>query len=220
MGSLDMARYELANFGYERYEALLPVIKAAITQIEASGHYEVLKESYVTSNFSQSYDMTKLVVRVNHLGLTGFDVYTMLKQQYNIQMELAEGYVVMAVITPADTKESIQRLVDALLHIATHYAKGMTVLSLHVTPDEVNELVVCPREAYYAPQETIAIDDAEGRVSADTLMIYPPGIPLVIPGEKISRDVIAMYHYYNKTIGNVLMEAGSAHHITVIKEHA
>ena len=220
MGSLDMARYELANFGYERYETLLPVIQAAITQIEASGHYEVLKESYVTSNFSQSYDMTKLVVRVNHLGLTGFDVYTMLKQQYNIQMELAEGYVVMAVITPADTKESIQRLVDALLHIATHYAKGMTVLSLHVTPDEVNELVVCPREAYYAPQETIAIDDAEGRVSADTLMIYPPGIPLVIPGEKISRDVIAMYHYYNKTIGNVLMEAGSAHHITVIKEHA
>lgn len=220
MSSLDMARHELACYGRERYTKILPLIDAAIAQIEAGGHYEVLKSHYVEQQFAQSYDKTKLVVRVNHLGLTGFEVYSMLKEHYNIQMELAEGYVVMAVITPADTQASLQRLVDALLHIEKNHAKGMTVLSLHVTPDEVNELVVCPRDAYYAEQETITIDEAEGRISADTLMIYPPGIPLIIPGEKISCDVIAQYHYYNKTIGNVLMEAGSAHHITVIKEHA
>ncbi|WP_051910355.1 aminotransferase class I/II-fold pyridoxal phosphate-dependent enzyme [Lysinibacillus sp. BF-4] len=220
MSSLDIARHELVCHGKERYAQLLPLIKQATKQIEAGGHYEVLKQAYVNERFAQHYDMTKLVVRVNNLGLTGFEVYTLLKEQYNIQMELAEGYVVMAVITPADTTTSLQRLVDALLAIEKDHAKGMTVLSLHVTPDEVNELVVCPREAYYASQETIVIDEAEGRISADTLMIYPPGIPLVIPGEKISRDVIAQYHYYNKTIGNVLMEAGSAHHITVIKEHA
>lgn len=220
MGSLDIARRELALFAKPRYASLKPLIQQAIQQIEEGGHYEVLTAKYLKEKFAQQHDFTKLVIRVNRLGLTGFEVYTLLKENYHIQMELAEGYVVMAVITMGDAEPSIQKLVHALQDIEQKYAKGMTVLSLHVTPSTMNELVLLPREAYYAEHDTLAIDEAMGRVSADTLMIYPPGIPLVIPGETITADVISQYHYYNKTIGNVLMETSVKHHITVVKEHA
>lgn len=218
MSSLDAARRELALYGKERFEELKPIIADAIRELEAGSGYEVLKADYVYSHFHQSYDWTKLVIRVNGIGLTGFDVYTILKQEYGIQMELAEGYVIMAVISFSDTKESINKLILALKDIEKKYGKHATVISTQVISNEINDLVLNPRDAFYAEQESIPIDEALGRVSADTLMIYPPGIPLIIPGELISRDVISQYHYYRQNIGKVLTEAKEENYIKVIKE--
>ena len=155
---------------------------------------------------------------MNGIGLTGFDVYTLLKKKYGIQMELAEGYVVMAVITSSDTEYSIGKLVSALKDIDNNYGEKMVVMSPHVTTDQVNELILSPREAFYCEHEQLAIDDSIGRVSADTLMIYPPGIPLVIPGELISQEVVKQYHYYRQLVGDVLTEAKEKNYITVVKE--
>jgi len=218
MSSLDVARREMVLFGKKRYRELKPIVMDAVLSIEANSNYEVLKEAYVEKYFQQSYDWTKLVIRVNGIGFTGFDVYTILKEEYGIQMELAEGYVIMAVISSFDTKESIDKLVFALKDIEKKYGKHATIISTHVTTSEVNKLVLVPRDAFYAEQESIPIDQAVGRISADTLMIYPPGIPLVIPGELISNEVLNQYHYYCQTIGNVLTEAKEANHIKVVKE--
>ncbi|WP_249872094.1 aminotransferase class I/II-fold pyridoxal phosphate-dependent enzyme [Oceanobacillus saliphilus] len=220
MGSLDVARRDLAMHGKQRYSELKPIIEKAVKAIESGSRYEVLKADYVKEQFQQSYDWTKLVIRVNGVGLTGFEVYSLLKEKYGVQMELAEGYVIMAVITSSDTEESIGRLVFALKEIEKSYGKRNVVMSTQVINDQVNELVLCPRDAFYAEQESVSIDDAYGRISADTLMIYPPGIPLVIPGELISEDVIQQYHYYQETLGNVLTDTKEANHITVIKENA
>ncbi|MFD2043445.1 aminotransferase class I/II-fold pyridoxal phosphate-dependent enzyme [Ornithinibacillus salinisoli] len=220
MSSLDVARRELALFGEGHYHKLKPIVEKAVRTIEAGSGYEVLKSYYVEDHFKQSHDWTKLVIRVNGIGLTGFEVYSLLKEKYGIQMELAEGYVVMAVITTSDTNESIERLVFALKEIEKSFGRHATVMSTHVIADQVNELIVSPREAFYAEQESISIDDAIGRISADTLMIYPPGIPLVIPGELISQDVVQQYHFYRQTLGEVLTEAKEANHITVVKENA
>lgn len=218
MSSLDVARREMVLFGKKRYRELKPIVMDAVLSIEANSNYEVLKEAYVEKYFQQSYDWTKLVIRVNGIGFTGFDVYTILKEEYGIQMELAEGYVIMAVISSFDTKESIDKLVFALKDIEKKYGKHATIISTHVTTSEVNKLVLVPRDAFYAEQESIPIDQAVGRISADTLMIYPPGIPLVIPGELISNEVLNQYHYYCQTIGSVLTEAKEANHIKVVKE--
>ncbi|MBK3495172.1 aminotransferase class I/II-fold pyridoxal phosphate-dependent enzyme [Viridibacillus sp. YIM B01967] len=220
MSSLDAARREITLYGKQRYSDLKPVVDEAVKAIESGSCYEVLKARYLKEHFNQSYDWTKLVIRVNGIGLTGFEVYTVLKEKYGIQMELAEGYVIMAVITSSDTKESIGKLVFALKDIEKNLGKSTTVISTYVTADQVNELVLSPREAYYAEHESIAIEAAIGRISADSLMIYPPGIPLVIPGELISHDVLQQYRYYCQTLGNVLTEAKEANHITVIKEEA
>ncbi|VDG94506.1 Arginine decarboxylase [Lysinibacillus sphaericus] len=217
MSSLDAARRELVLHGAEAFQRLKPIVNEAIEAIELGAHYEVLKNENVSTRFLQSQDWTKLVIRVNGLGLTGFEVYSLLKQRYGIQMELAEGYVVMAVITPADTEISIGHLTAALLDIERTYTKSHVLHSAWTVVDSVNELVMTPREAYYAEQETIAIDDAIGRISADTLMIYPPGIPLVIPGERITCEVIQHYTYYEQAFGSVLSGSKQTGSVTVVK---
>ncbi|MGJ9457302.1 aminotransferase class I/II-fold pyridoxal phosphate-dependent enzyme [Oceanobacillus sp. CF4.6] len=220
MSSLDVARRELSLYGNARYSQLKPIIEEAINEIESTSSYEILKAPYVKAHYDQFYDWTKLVIRVNGIGLTGFEVYRLLKEKYGIQMELAEGYVIMAVVTGSDTRESIEKLVLALKDIEKNLGHRSMIMLPHVTADQVNELVISPRDAFYAAQESVPIDDAVGRICADTLMIYPPGIPLVIPGERISRDILKQYHYYRQTFGNVLTEAKETNHITVIKENA
>lgn len=218
MSSLDTARHELALYGYDRFKALKPIVEKAIQEIEQNTCFEVLKNDYVKKQNMQSFDWTKLVIRVNDSGLTGFEVYTLLKEKYKIQMELAEGYVVMAVITTADDENSLKKLVWALCDIDRVYGGKPPIYSTSVTPTHSNKLLMSPRDAHYAEQELIPIDRALGRISADLLMIYPPGIPLVIPGELISKDVIQQYHYYSLNFGNVLTESDLKDHITVVKE--
>lgn len=218
ISSLDVARRELALFARERFIALKPIVNQAIYEIEKESRLEVLKSNYVISHFHQTYDWTKLVIRVNGIGLTGFEVYTLLKEKYNIQMELAEGYVVMAVISSSDSQETIGRLVFALKDIEKKYGKQSSIISTNVIAHQINELLMIPRDAFYAEQESLPINEALGRISADTLMIYPPGIPLVIPGELISNDVINQYYYYLDTVGHVLTEGKKANYIKVVKE--
>lgn len=168
--------------------------------------------------FGQAYDWTKLVVRVNDLGLTGFEVYSLLKKEYGIQAELAEGYVVMFVITYADTAESLNRLVYALQDLEMRYAKTQSLQLEMVVNDEINPIIMTPQQANYAAQEIIPIEQSIGRTSAETIMIYPPGIPLIIPGEKITQKVVTLYNYYNRKIGNILSENEFPEKITVVKD--
>ncbi len=217
MSSLDAARRELALHGSSGYERLQPIVDDAIEAIEEGGNYEVLKGSHVYGQFGQSHDWTKLVIRVNGLGLSGFDVYSLLKQRYGIQMELAEGYVVMAVITPADTEQSIARLVAALRDIERTKKTAYVLHSSWTVASAVPELVMTPREAFYGDQETIPIVEAAGRISADTLMIYPPGIPLVLPGERMTDEVIQQYNYYEQAAGAVLSGTKQPGSVTVVK---
>ncbi|MGE7129072.1 aminotransferase class I/II-fold pyridoxal phosphate-dependent enzyme [Lysinibacillus xylanilyticus] len=218
MSSLDVARRDLAVFGQQRFSSLKSVVDAAIEEIENNSRYEVLQAEYVQQNFNQAYDWTKLVIRVNDLGLTGFEVYTILKQQYGIQLELAEGYVIMAVISQVDTNESIGKLVHALKDIELNNAKKDAIQSAYVTANQINRLAMTPQQACNAETETILIYDAVGRISADTLMIYPPGIPLVIPGEVISEELVELYNFYFLNFGNVLNETKEENYITVVRE--
>ncbi|KMY32215.1 decarboxylase [Lysinibacillus xylanilyticus] len=218
MSSLDVARRDLAVFGQQRFSSLKSIVDAAIEEIENNSRYEVLQAEYVQQNFNQAYDWTKLVIRVNDLGLTGFEVYTILKQQYGIQLELAEGYVIMAVISQVDTNESIGKLVHALKDIELNNAKKDAIQSAYVTANQINRLAMTPQQACNAETETILIYDAVGRISADTLMIYPPGIPLVIPGEVISEELVELYNFYFLNFGNVLNETKEENYITVVRE--
>ena len=81
----------------------------------------------------------------------------------------------------------------------------------------MNDLILSPRDAYYSDHESIPFEEAEGRISADSVMIYPPGIPLVIPGELITKDTILQFNYYSQTLGCVLTETIEANHIKVVK---
>ena len=123
----------------------------------------------------------------------------------------------MCVISYKDSEQSLTKLVHALKDIEQRFAKQQPIHLPNVLNEKMNELAMTPQQASQQLHETINIYEAIGRISADSIMIYPPGIPLVIPGEVISSRVLQVYDFYSRNIGNVLVETQEKHQILVLK---
>jgi arginine/lysine/ornithine decarboxylase len=189
MASIDVARKQLATVGYEMLQKALNLSRWARTEInKIPGLYAFGKELIGTSGVF-NFDETKLGVNVKKLGLTGFEVYDTLRDEYNIQLELGDMYNILAIVSLGDTEESIEALVSALRDIAVKYKREKHIIGnkgILKNP----EVIISPRDAYYSRKKLIRFEDAEGEISGESIMAYPPGIPVVTPGERISREMI------------------------------
>ncbi|SCX79029.1 aminotransferase class I/II-fold pyridoxal phosphate-dependent enzyme [Alkaliphilus peptidifermentans] len=189
MASLDVARKQLVVDGEELLEEVLKLSREARRQInEIDGLYAFGKELIGTPGV-HDFDESKLSVDVRKLGLTGFEVYDLLRDQYNIQVELADYYNIMAIVSLGDTEEALNALVNALADIAMKHRRNEELKVIHnilKNPD----LIVSPRDAYYSSKRVIKLEDAEGEISGESIMAYPPGIPVVSPGERITKEMI------------------------------
>lgn len=129
-------------------------------------------------------------------------------------------YNLLFLITPADTENEIRQLVDALADLADLHQADISSAELEVSVPEIPVLSLSPRDAFYADTEAIPLAEAEGRISAESIMVYPPGIPIFIPGEIISPDNIS---YIRRNLDAGLPVQGlmdeSIEYIRVIKEH-
>jgi len=154
------------------------------------------------------------------LGLTGFEVYDIMKNEFGIQLELAETYVVLAVVGIGDDQQTVNQLVAGLRTISHRYAGQNKPLKLEQIEwmTERPMSVVSPRDAYYSPKRIIPIKDAVGEICAESLMIYPPGIPLVIPGEKLTQRIIDHYMFYREQKCNIVNNAEDPDLIQVLGE--
>ncbi|HEX2937700.1 MAG TPA: aminotransferase class I/II-fold pyridoxal phosphate-dependent enzyme, partial [Ruminiclostridium sp.] len=123
MASIDLARKKLALQGKSIFEKLLTEVAFTKKQIAAIPGLEVLNREYIDGGGIYDYDETKIVVRVNDLGLTGFEVYSLLKSEYNVQAELAETYVVLFIASIGDDESTLKRLVEALTDLSKRFAK-------------------------------------------------------------------------------------------------
>jgi arginine/lysine/ornithine decarboxylase len=188
LASLEAARKMLATEGEDIFSELVTEcqkLKKAISEIPG---LIVLDEN--TGLEAMTYDPTKIVVNVTRLGLDGFDVYDLMFEKYKIQMELAEPTIVLAVIGIGDTKETVWKLYDAFKDLSeTYYGKSDPIETLedivYVPPQ-----VMSPRQAFYADKVPCKIREAVGRVAAEAVLIYPPGIPICIPGELMTADMV------------------------------
>lgn len=197
MCSIDVARKKLYLEGKERFEKLLNLTRKAKQEInEMNGLQCITREAYRNGVGVFDYDELKLVVKVADLGMSGFKVYDMLAEEYKIQIELAEPNVILAIISLGDNQETIKKIVDALRDISNRFYGKLPKLDTDISVALKNpKMVMTPREAYYHPKRIISIHDASGLISGESIMIYPPGIPLCIPGELISRELIQHYLY-------------------------
>ena len=152
------------------------------------------------------YDDTKLVIELAHINLNGFEAYNLLKDEYHIQMELAEAYTLLAIVAIGSKKEHIDRLIEALKDISKKYLKEDDNYPKYRydTPFAVG--IIRPRTAYHAPLKVVDLEDALGLISKESIMIYPPGIPLIIPGEIFNKDIIERIKYYRRTHATVLSD--------------
>jgi len=188
MCSLDIARKQLATIGSDMLEHTLELARWAREEInKIEGLYAFGKELLGASG-CYDFDETKLGINVRGLGYTGYQMEAKLRKEYNIQIELSDLYNVLAIVSIGDRKEDLEALVNALKDIAsktevTEY-KRTTMLPQHA------KMIVSPRDAFYSPKKAVPLEESEGEIAGEMVMAYPPGIPVICMGERITRDII------------------------------
>lgn len=193
LASLDVARKHLATCGRELIERTIELAQSAREQINripglyCFGH-EILGQS--TARFD--FDPTKLCISVAELGLSGAEVEQILRSEHNIEVELSDLYNILCLVTFADTEAEVERLVQALRSIAAQHYQTRAAHKVSIKLPQPAPVKLAPREAFYARTEVLPLLDCAGRVSAEFLMVYPPGIPIFSPGEVITQENI---HY-------------------------
>jgi arginine/lysine/ornithine decarboxylase len=142
-----------------------------------------------------AYDPTKLIIRVTDAGYTGFEASRILRDEYAIDGEFADLRQVICSVTIGDTEASVQKLIDAL-RAMTEQKRAPIISAEEVAPPAgLPHLQLSPREAYFATSRPVAIADAVGKVVAENVIPYPPGIPLLVPGEIMEQRHLDYLHY-------------------------
>ncbi|SFM00863.1 arginine decarboxylase [Gracilibacillus orientalis] len=188
LASLDVARKYLYQHGTELLTKTLE--KAAIVRhkINQISHLYSPGEELLGTEATFDYDPTKIIISVKNLGITGHDAEVWLRSNYQIEVELSDMYNILCILTPADNNEDVSHLLHALKHLSLHYEKSANLQEVKVSVADIPILAVSPRDAFYAAYEVILLHESAGRISAESIMVYPPGIPIFIPGEIISEE--------------------------------
>ncbi len=189
MTSLDIARKNLAINGEEQLGKVLEMVRLAKDQINNIGGYSAYGKELIGKPGIYNIDEFKLGIRVSDLGITGFEIYDKLYNEYNIQVELADTHNILAVTGIGDTKENIDKLVFALKDIKEKLPEKEE-LDIEKIPFKNPKVVITPREAFYSNKKFVPIENAVGKIIAESVMIYPPGIPILVPGEEITQDIV------------------------------
>lgn len=217
MGSLDVARKMLALEGERILNHIIDVADYARERInKIPGCYAIGKESEGKPGVYK-FDPTKLSVTTRNMGLNGMELYDILRDEYNIQMETGDVYNSLAILSVGDDYDHVDALIEALTSISGRFhgeRLDYKKIDLHYP-----EVVISPRDAFYAEKEMIPLEDTLGRISGESLMSYPPGIPVVSYGERINVSVIEQIKLFKASHGIVTgMEDPEADFIKVIKE--
>ncbi len=199
LASLDISRRNLALRGKEAFEEVEKIAAYARNEINKIDGYYAYGEELINGDSIYDFDTTKLTVYTLDIGLAGIEVYDKLRDEYDIQLELGDIGNILAYISIGDRMRETERLVSALYDIRRRYKKDRTGLFDH---EYINpSVVMTPQEAFYAEkEEMIPIRETNGRICTEFVMCYPPGIPILAPGERITQEIID-YIVYAKDKG-------------------
>ena len=216
MASLDISRRNLALRGKESFEKVIELSEYARREINAIGGYYAYSKELIDGVSVCDFDVTKLSVYTQGIGLTGIEVYDLLRDEYDIQIEFGDIGNILAYISIGDRIQDIERLVGALADIKRLYSRdGKDLIAgEYIQP----ELVLSPQEAFYSERKSLILDESVGQVCGEFVMCYPPGIPILAPGERITREIVD-YIQFAKERGCSLQgtEDPEVNHINVIK---
>jgi arginine decarboxylase len=189
LASMDAARRALALHGRDAFETTLRLARRARAAIGAIPGLELMGREVIGRPGAHDLDETKLVIDVSNLGTNGYAAADWLRKERKLLVELADPRRVMAIVTVADHDETVDRLVAALEALAEKRPSGETP-ELPPSSALQTELVLPPRQAYFAPAEHIPVERSVGRVVAEKVTPYPPGVPVLVPGERITKPIL------------------------------
>ncbi|MPQ44232.1 aminotransferase class I/II-fold pyridoxal phosphate-dependent enzyme [Clostridium tarantellae] len=190
MASLDCARRQIALQGKELMKKTIELCNYAREEInKIPGFYCFGKEILNTPGVF-ALDSTKLTITCRDLGITGYELDMLLSNKYHIQMELSDLYNVLAVGSFGDTKKSIDKLICALKEISEEYTSKGNIKPDFIDIPPIPKRALIPRDAFYGEKISVLLEDSIGKISGEFLMAYPPGIPVLCPGEIITNEIV------------------------------
>lgn len=217
LSSLDISRRNLALRGEESFEKVAKMAEYARNEINEIGGYYAYGKELINGTSVFDFDITKLSIYTLGIGLAGIEVYDLLRDEYDIQIEFGDFGNILAYISIGDRIQDIERLVGALADIERLYKKDKTGMlsGEYIQP----EVVVTPQKAFYSEKVSLPIKEACGKICGEFVMCYPPGIPILAPGEMITKE-IAEYIIYAKEKGCSMQgtEDPKVNNINVLKE--
>lgn len=193
MSSLDIARKNLALNGNEIFDKATKYAQYARSEINRIGGYYAFGSELIDDDAFFDFDKTKLSVNTMNTGLAGIEVYDILRDEYNIQIEFGDIGNILAYISAGDRALEIERLISALAEIRRRYSKDKTGMFDH---EYINPIVsLTPKKAFFTRKKKKKLEECSGKICGEFVMCYPPGIPILAPGEKITDEIITYITY-------------------------
>ena len=193
LSSLDISRRNLALNGKEIFKKVTEMAQYARDEINAIGDYYAYSREIINGDSVFDFDVTKLSIHTLDIGLAGIEVYDLLRDEYDIQVEFGDLGNILAYVSVGDRVRDLERLVSALQEIRRRFKRGRAGM---LSQEYINpQVAATPQEAFYAEKESLPLKESAGRVCSEFVMCYPPGIPILAPGERITSGILEYINY-------------------------
>ncbi len=199
MAYLDIARAIMEDEGRNKIKGLLEQIAKFEKELQGIAGLAVLNGN----NREFRHDGTRLVIRVSDLGLTGFDAEEVLRREYGIQVEMSDLKNIVCITTIADRAQDLERLLRGLRGLAAGFKRRSSSADNGIREIPSLERGIEMGEALHADGEWIEIIRGAGRISLQMITPYPPGIPVICPGEIITEEILEYIYTIKKLGGNI-----------------
>ena len=184
LASLDIARLQMFECGAEKISSaveLSKILRAEVNKISSLKTFDAVKDFEL--------DLTKVTVNVEGTGLTGIDAEKILRHEFKIQCELSDAYNLLFIISYADNESTVSKLIDALKLMRNAQCVKLNDFK-NVSGNEISMALKSPREIFFSESEVVPLEKSVGRICAEEVTFYPPGIPILNLGEKITAEVV------------------------------
>lgn len=193
LSSLDISRRNLALNGEQIFAKVAELAEYVRNEVSKIGDYYAFSKDLVNGDSIYDFDTTKLSVHTRDIGLAGIEVYDILRDEYDIQIEFGDIGNILAYISVGDRNRDVERLISALYDIRRRYRRNKSDL---FTQEYINpQVIITPQRAFYAEKESLSLRASIGRICSEFVMCYPPGIPILAPGEMITLEIIDYIEY-------------------------
>jgi arginine decarboxylase len=189
--SLDGARRQLALHGEQLLHETLEALDVARAKLATIPGVALVDGSLVGHAGVAAYDPMRIVLDVRGTGLTGYEIADALRRSYDTHVELPTQATIVFIVGLGETVAALRRLAGDVEEVVKRFARpGATAAIIGPATTLYNEMAVAPREAFLGNAQEVGVADAVGRISCESIASYPPGIPALLPGERISLETV------------------------------
>jgi arginine decarboxylase len=192
IASLDGARRQLALHGEQLLHETLEAIEVARAKLKTIPGIALVDSALVGRMGVAGYDPLRIVLDVRGTGRTGYEIADELRRSYDVHVELPMQATVVFIVGLGESPVALRRLAGDVDEVVKRLSEpGATAPIVPPATSLRNEVALPPREAFLGDAEQVAVDDAVGRISCESIASYPPGVPALLPGERISSETVA-----------------------------